>query len=160
MWSGNHFQLSMSYDLWTPKWIGVILDSWRVCVLSFMKIGEKGKQLLSGNQFQLSMSCDLDLWTPKIDRGHPWHRCRDVALARCRDVAMSQSRAGRVVALSRWRVVAMSRWRVVALSHWRVGVVAMSRWRVGAKSLWRVVDNATSRQREMAQISHYTYKSP
>ena len=33
MWSGNHFQLSMScdLDLWTPKSIGVILVAMSIC---------------------------------------------------------------------------------------------------------------------------------
>ena len=77
-------------------------------------------------------------------------RCRVVALSRCRDVALSRCR---VVALSRCRVVALSRCRDVAMSRCRV--VAMSRCRVVAMSRCRVVDNATSRQREMAQISHH-----
>ena len=141
MWSGNHFQLSMSYDLWTPKSIGVILDSWRVCVLIFMKIREKGKQLLSGNQFQLSMSCDLDLWTPKSIRVI---LDIDVALARLRVVVMSRCR---VVAISRFRNVSLSRYRVVALARCRD--VALSRCRDVALS--------TTRQREMAQISHHYF---
>ena len=34
---------------WPSKSIGHILDSWGVCMLSFMIIGEKGKQLCAGN---------------------------------------------------------------------------------------------------------------
>ena len=33
--------------------------------MSFIIIGEKGKQLCNINHFQLSMHCDLDLLTPK-----------------------------------------------------------------------------------------------
>ena len=54
--------VTLTFDLLTPKSIGVIHDTCRICVLVFMKIGVTGKRLLSGNQFQFSMSCDLDLW--------------------------------------------------------------------------------------------------
>ena len=83
------------------------------CVLSFMKISEKGKQLRSGNQFQLSISCDLDLWTPKSIGVI----LVIVAMSRCRDVAMSRCR---VVALSRCRDVALSTTRhreMAQISH-------------------------------------------
>ena len=36
-------------DLWTSKSIGHILDSWGVCMWSFVMIGVKGKQLCAGN---------------------------------------------------------------------------------------------------------------
>ena len=43
----NYFYLSMhcDLDLWTPKSIGYILDSWGVFVGSFIMISVKGKQL-------------------------------------------------------------------------------------------------------------------
>ena len=47
---------SVIYALWpwplTSKSIGHILDSWGVCMRSFMMIGVKGKQLCAGNHFQ------------------------------------------------------------------------------------------------------------
>ena len=76
LWSGNHFQTSIIYDLdlWTPKSIGHILDSWGASVWNFMIIGGLHSQLWSGNHFQTSLIHDLDLWSfdPKINRAHPW----------------------------------------------------------------------------------------
>ena len=65
IWSGKHFQSSEScdldLDLWIPKSIGVILDSWEVFLASFMIIGAIQAEIWSGNHFQSSESCDLDL---------------------------------------------------------------------------------------------------
>ena len=41
--------MTLTFDLLTSKSIGHILDSWRVCMWSFMMIGVKGKQLCAGN---------------------------------------------------------------------------------------------------------------
>ena len=41
--------MTLTFDLLTSKSIGHILDSWGVCVWSFMMIGVKGKQLCAGN---------------------------------------------------------------------------------------------------------------
>ena len=64
----------LTFDLLTSKSIGHILDSWGVCMWSFMMIGVKGKQLCAGNHFQSFMHCDLDLWPfdLKIYRAHSW----------------------------------------------------------------------------------------
>ena len=48
-----------------------ILDSWEVCVWSFMKTVKKGLYLYPRNHFQLSMTCNLDLWTFDIDMTIP-----------------------------------------------------------------------------------------
>ena len=37
--------VTLTFDLLTPKSIGSILDSWGDCMLSFIEIGVKGKQL-------------------------------------------------------------------------------------------------------------------
>ena len=44
--------VTLTFDLLTSKSIGHILASWGVCMLSFMMIGVKGKQLCAGNHFQ------------------------------------------------------------------------------------------------------------
>ena len=44
--------VTLTFDLLTSKSIGHILDSWGVCMWSFMMIGVKGKQLCAGNHFQ------------------------------------------------------------------------------------------------------------
>ena len=44
--------VTLTFDLLTPKSIGSIIDSWGDCILSFMKIGVKGKQLCARNLFQ------------------------------------------------------------------------------------------------------------
>ena len=41
--------VTLTFDLLTSKSIGHILDSWGVCMWSFMMIGVKGKQLCAGN---------------------------------------------------------------------------------------------------------------
>ena len=66
--------MTLTFDLLTSKSIGQILDSWGVCMWSFMMIGVKGKQLCTWNHFQSFMHCDLDLWPfdLKIYRAHPW----------------------------------------------------------------------------------------
>ena len=73
------FQSSMPHDLdlWTPKSIGLILDSWRASAWSFMIIGGLQGHLWSGNRFQSSMPHDLDLLTKK-SIGHildSWGAC-------------------------------------------------------------------------------------
>ena len=68
---------NLTFELWpwplTPKSTGPILDSWGMCLWSFMRMGVKGKQLCTWNNFTLPMHCDLDLWPfdPKVDRAHP-----------------------------------------------------------------------------------------
>ena len=66
--------MTLTFDLWTSKSIGHILDSWWVSVWSFMIIGWLQSQLSSGNHFQITMRHDLDLWPfdLKINRAHPW----------------------------------------------------------------------------------------
>ena len=44
--------VTLTFDLLTSKSIGHILDSWGVCMWSFMMIGVKGKQLCAGNQMR------------------------------------------------------------------------------------------------------------
>ena len=70
----NQWIVTLTFDLLTPKSTGPILDSWGVCLWSFMRIDVKGKQICAWNNFTQPMHCDLDLWPfdPKVDRAYPW----------------------------------------------------------------------------------------
>ena len=66
--------VTLTFDLLTLKSTRPILDSWGVCLWSFMRIGVKGKHLCTWNHFTWYMHCDLDLWLfdPNVNRAHPW----------------------------------------------------------------------------------------
>ena len=53
----------LTFDLLTLKSTGPILDSWGVWLLSFLRIGVKGKQLCTWNHFYLTMHLQTDRQT-------------------------------------------------------------------------------------------------
>ena len=54
--------VTLTFDLLTSKSIGHILDSWGVCMWSFMMIGVKGKQLCTGNPNAEDRRTDRRTW--------------------------------------------------------------------------------------------------
>ena len=66
--------VTLTFDLLTPRSTEPILDSWEVCLWSFMRIGVKGSSYAHKTILPNPMYCDLDLWPfdPKVYRTHPW----------------------------------------------------------------------------------------
>ena len=71
----NHqCQMTLTFNLLTPKLLGHILDPWGANVWSFMILGGLQGHLWSGNHFQSSMTLTFG---PEINRAHPcsWGAC-------------------------------------------------------------------------------------
>ena len=75
-WADTVFALNASvtltFDLWTSKFIGVIYWPWPIFLLSRMTVSYKLFNILSGHGFCIKCYCDLDLWPSdlKMYRGH------------------------------------------------------------------------------------------
>ena len=64
--------MTLTFDLLTPKTIGVIYSTQAIILWSFMTLGQRILKLLSGNGFHTKGHCDLDLWPidPHNNRDH------------------------------------------------------------------------------------------
>ena len=65
----------LTHALWPWPLAGSNLDSWGVCLYSFMRIGVKGKQLCTWNHFTLPRNpVALGPWPldPKVHRANTW----------------------------------------------------------------------------------------
>ena len=74
-WAETVFTLwvtvTLTFDLLTPKSIGVFYSIRAITLWSLKALGQRVLELLSGNGFYSSGHCDLDLWPtdPKINKG-------------------------------------------------------------------------------------------
>jgi len=74
-WAATVFILrvtaTFTFDLLTPKSIGVFYSKRAIILWSLKALGQRVLELLSGNGFHSSGHCALDLWPtdPKINRG-------------------------------------------------------------------------------------------
>ena len=54
--------MTLTFDLQTSKFIGVIYGPWLIFLLSTMTVTHKLFKILSGHCFCIQCYCDLDLW--------------------------------------------------------------------------------------------------